>query len=94
MMDRRLSFELVDVRTEDKRAIAKIEGSRLLNEESHHYHVIREPEIISKLPIVQNGPPGTFVVFEDGARPECPCQPTRSSLPMTRAGVRASVSAA
>ena len=37
MMDRRLSFELVDVRTEDERAIAKIEGSRLLNEESHHY---------------------------------------------------------
>jgi monothiol glutaredoxin len=37
MMNRRLSFELVDVRTEEERAIAKIEGSRLLNEESHHY---------------------------------------------------------
>lgn len=37
MMDRGLSFELVDVRTEDERAIAKIDGSRLLDEESHHY---------------------------------------------------------
>ncbi|MPY90936.1 MAG: hypothetical protein GEU99_23865 [Luteitalea sp.] len=37
MMDGRLSFELVDVRTEDERAIAKIEGSRLLNEEGHDY---------------------------------------------------------
>jgi monothiol glutaredoxin len=37
MMDRRLSFELVDVRTEEERAIAKIEGSRLLNQESHNY---------------------------------------------------------
>jgi len=37
MMDGRFSFELVDVRTEDERAIAKIEGSRLLNQESHHY---------------------------------------------------------
>lgn len=37
MMDRRLSFELVDVRTEEEGAIAKIEGSRLLNQESHNY---------------------------------------------------------
>ncbi len=37
MMNRGLSFELVDVRTEDERVIAKIDGSRLLNEESHHY---------------------------------------------------------
>lgn len=37
MMDRGLSFELVDVRTEEERAVAKIEGSRLLNEEGHHY---------------------------------------------------------
>ncbi|MGH2436578.1 MAG: rhodanese-like domain-containing protein [bacterium] len=37
MMNRGLSFELVDVRTEDERAIAKISGSRPLNEESHHY---------------------------------------------------------
>jgi hypothetical protein len=31
-------------------------------------YLYREPEIISKLPIVQSGPPGTFVVFADGAR--------------------------
>ena len=37
MMDRGLPFELVDVRTEEERAIAKIEGSRLLNEEGHDY---------------------------------------------------------
>jgi monothiol glutaredoxin len=37
MMNRGLSFELVDVRTEDERAIAKIEGSRLLNEKGHDY---------------------------------------------------------
>ena len=37
MMDGLVSFELVDVRTEDERAIAKIEGSRLLNEEGHDY---------------------------------------------------------
>ena len=37
MMNRGLSFELVDVRTEHERAIAKIDGSRLLDEESHRY---------------------------------------------------------
>jgi monothiol glutaredoxin len=37
MMDRAVPFELVDVRTEEERAIAKIEGSRLLNEEGHAY---------------------------------------------------------
>ena len=36
MMNRGLSLELVDVRTEGERAIAKIDGSRLLDEESHH----------------------------------------------------------
>src|SRR6266852_9849323 len=30
-------------------------------------HISREPEVVSKLPIVQNGPPGTSVVFGDGA---------------------------
>ena len=29
--------------------------------------ISREPEVVSKLPIVQNGPPGTSVVFGDGA---------------------------
>jgi monothiol glutaredoxin len=37
MMDRAVPFELVDVRTEEERAIAKFEGSRLLNEEGHAY---------------------------------------------------------
>ena len=35
-------------------------------------HLYREPAIIPKLPIIQNGPPGTFVVFEDGARVPLP----------------------
>ena len=37
MMDRGLPYELVDVRTEEERAIATIQGSRLLNKESHDY---------------------------------------------------------
>ena len=32
----------------------------------------REPEVVSKLPIVQNGPPGTFVIFADGAKVPLP----------------------
>jgi hypothetical protein len=27
----------------------------------------RDPEVVPKLPIVQNGPPGTSVIFSDGA---------------------------
>ena len=37
MMDRGRPYELVDVRTEEERAIATIQGSRLLNKESHDY---------------------------------------------------------
>lgn len=37
MMDRGFPFEVVDVRTEEERAIAKIDGSRLLDEEGHDY---------------------------------------------------------
>jgi hypothetical protein len=29
-------------------------------------HIIREPEVVSQLPILQNGPPGTSVVFSNG----------------------------
>lgn len=29
--------------------------------------ISREPKVVSKLPIVQNGPPGTSIVFGDGA---------------------------
>ena len=35
-------------------------------------NIYREPEAISKLPIVQNGPPGTFVVFSDGRKVPLP----------------------
>jgi monothiol glutaredoxin len=35
MMDEGASFELVDVRTEDERAVAQIEGSRLLDQKEH-----------------------------------------------------------
>ena len=35
MIDGGLAFELVDVRTEDERAVARIEGSRLLDQACH-----------------------------------------------------------
>lgn len=35
MIDDGLAFELVDVRTEEERAIAKIEGARLLDKACH-----------------------------------------------------------
>jgi hypothetical protein len=34
--------------------------------------VLREREVASKLPIVQNGPPGSFVVFADGSKVALP----------------------
>ena len=34
--------------------------------------VYREPEFVSALPILQNGPPGTFVVFADGTKVPLP----------------------
>jgi len=34
--------------------------------------VYREPDFVSKLPIIQNGPPGTFVVFADGVKVALP----------------------
>ena len=34
--------------------------------------ITREPEVVSKLPILQNGPPGTSVVFRDGAQVPLP----------------------
>ena len=39
MIDRGVPFELVDVRTEDERAIAKIEGSRLLDKAWHDHRL-------------------------------------------------------
>ncbi len=35
-------------------------------------HVYREADFVSRLPIVQNGPPGTFLVFADGERVPLP----------------------
>jgi len=32
----------------------------------------REPEVVPRLPIVQNGPPGTWVIFADGAKVPLP----------------------
>jgi hypothetical protein len=34
--------------------------------------ITREPEFVSKLPILRNGPPGTSVVFGDGAEVPLP----------------------
>jgi hypothetical protein len=34
--------------------------------------ITREPEVASKLPILRNGPPGTSVVFRDGAEVPLP----------------------
>jgi len=34
--------------------------------------ITREPEVVSKLPILRNGPPGTSVVFRDGAEVPLP----------------------
>ena len=34
--------------------------------------IYREPSFVPKLPIVQNGPPGTFIVFPDGRRVSVP----------------------
>ena len=39
MLEAGETFELVDVRTEDERAIARIEGSRLLDKE-YGYHIM------------------------------------------------------
>ena len=32
----------------------------------------RQPDFVSRLPILHNGPPGTAVIFEDGARVNLP----------------------
>jgi hypothetical protein len=34
--------------------------------------LLRERDLVSQLPIVRNGPPGTFVVFPDGLRVSLP----------------------
>lgn len=37
LMESGCAFELIDVRTEEERALARISGSRLLNDETHAY---------------------------------------------------------
>jgi hypothetical protein len=34
--------------------------------------LFREPDLVQNLPILQNGPPGTFVIFPDGLRVSLP----------------------
>ena len=34
--------------------------------------IVRDPEVVSKLPILHNGPPGTSVVFQDGTEVPLP----------------------
>jgi len=34
--------------------------------------IAREPEVVSKLPILHNGPPGTSVIFRDGTEVPLP----------------------
>jgi hypothetical protein len=47
-------------------------GVPLLIEFVDDTRIVREPSFVSRLPIVQNGPPGTFVVFADGRRVSIP----------------------
>jgi hypothetical protein len=44
----------------------------LLIEFASGTRITREPEVVSKLPILQNGPPGTSVVFRDGSEVPLP----------------------
>jgi len=44
----------------------------LLIEFAPQTSLYREPDRVSQLPIVRNGPPGTFVVFPDGMRVSLP----------------------
>ena len=53
-------------------AAATANGIPLLVEFAPGTSVYREPDLISDLPIVGNGPPGTFVLFPDGLRVSLP----------------------
>ena len=54
------------------RKVTRMNALPLLIEFVPGTRVYREPEVASKLPIVQNGPPGTFVIFADGAKVPLP----------------------
>lgn len=49
-----------------------VAGIPLLIEFAAGTRLHREAELPQQLPIVRNGPPGTFVVFEDGLRVSLP----------------------
>jgi|SRR5580765_3320633 hypothetical protein len=49
-----------------------IKAFPLLIEFSPGSRVYREPEFTSQLPILRNGPPGTFVVLADGSKVPLP----------------------
>ena len=44
----------------------------LLIEFAPHTFLYRERDVVSQLPIIRNGPAGTFVVFPDGLRVSLP----------------------
>jgi hypothetical protein len=49
-----------------------VSDAPLLIEFAPRTSLYREPDRVSPLPIVRNGPPGTFVVFPDGMRVSLP----------------------
>jgi hypothetical protein len=49
-----------------------VSDAPLLIEFAPRTSLYREPDRVSQLPIVRNGPPGTFVVFPDGMRVSLP----------------------
>jgi hypothetical protein len=49
-----------------------VSDAPLLIEFAPQTSLYREPDRVSQLPIVRNGPPGTFVVFPDGMRVSLP----------------------
>ncbi len=55
-----------------RRRMTRVNAYPLLIEFVPGTRITREPEVVSKLPILQNGPPGTSVVFGDGAEVPLP----------------------
>src|SRR5260370_38168682 len=58
-----------------RRRMTRVNNYPLLIEFVPGTRISREPEVVSKLPILQNGPPGTSVVFGDGATVPLPTGP-------------------
>jgi hypothetical protein len=49
-----------------------MDGFPLLIEFVPHTSVYREPPVVSQIRLIRNGPPGTFIVFDSGARISLP----------------------